>query len=99
MLEHCPPNFSSRTDRRVSVGSSTRAEPGYRIADLEVKKLAAEPGRYSGRCAMERLGDGTWFLVCHESASHFRYVAILYHRTTDGAVLKQYPFRLVKQGE
>jgi hypothetical protein len=47
--------------------------PKYRLVDLEVKTLAAAPGRYFGRCALERLGDGTWFLVYHESGHHFKY--------------------------
>jgi len=51
-----------------------QAEPlKYRIADLQVKTLAAAPGRYFGRCALERLADGTWFLVYHESGHHWAY--------------------------
>jgi len=47
--------------------------PKYRLADLEVKTLAAAPGRYFGRCALERLPDGAWFLVYHESGHHYKY--------------------------
>jgi len=45
----------------------------YTITDLEVKTLAAKPGRYFGRCALEALPDGTWFLVYHESGHHGKY--------------------------
>lgn len=53
--------------------SAGQGQPPYAIADLEVKTLAAKPGRYFGRCALERLRDGTWFLVYHESGHHSRY--------------------------
>jgi hypothetical protein len=49
------------------------ALPSYRLVDLEIEVLAARPDRLIGRCAMERLPDGTWFLVYHESGHHWRY--------------------------
>ena len=53
--------------------SAGQGGPRYAIADLEVRTLAAKPGRYFGRCALERRRDGTWFLVYHESGHHSRY--------------------------
>ena len=47
--------------------------PRYRIADVQTKVLAAGPGRFFGRCALEELPDGTWLLVYHESGHHWRY--------------------------
>lgn len=62
---------------RAAGGGSGRqavgAVPQYAIADLEVKTLAGKPGRYFGRCALEALPDGTWFLVYHESGNHWKY--------------------------
>ena len=52
---------------------ASQAARRYAIADLEIQTLAAEPGRYFGRCAIEELPDGTWFLVYHESGHHFKY--------------------------
>jgi len=45
----------------------------YALADLETKVLAAKPGRYYGRCAIQELPDGSWFLVYHESGHHWAY--------------------------
>ena len=54
-------------------GDTCERVPHYAIADLEVKVLASEPGRYFGRCALQELRDGTWFLVYHESGHHWKY--------------------------
>jgi len=56
----------------VYVASPERV-PQYAISDLEVKVLAAKPDRYFGRCAIQELKDGTWFLVYHESGHHWKY--------------------------
>jgi len=56
----------------ASVASPERV-PQFAISDLEVKVLAAKPDRYFGRCAIQELKDGTWFLVYHESGHHWKY--------------------------
>ena len=57
----------------AETSGSTELVPQYTIADLEVKVLAAKPDRYFGRCAVQKLKDGTWFLVYHESGHHWKY--------------------------
>lgn len=56
-----------------AMGASPECVAQYEITDLEVKTIAAEPGRYFGRCALQELKDGTWFLVYHESGHHWKY--------------------------
>ncbi|MFC1596880.1 sialidase family protein [Planctomycetota bacterium] len=60
-------------DTAANAAGTAKDSSPYRIADLEVKVLAAKPGRFFGRCALQQLKDGTWFLVYHESGHHFRY--------------------------
>jgi len=56
-------------------GASPASQPArrYAIADLETKTLAAKAGRYFGRCAIQELPGGKWFLVYHESGDHYKY--------------------------
>jgi hypothetical protein len=70
-----PVEVASPEAANVAANTAGTAEDSsrYRIADLEVKVLAAKPGRFFGRCALQRLKDGTWFLVYHESGHHSRY--------------------------
>ena len=64
---------SRSTDNAENAVGTAKDVAPYRIAELEVKVLAAKPGRFFGRCALQQLKDGTWFLVYHETGHHFRY--------------------------
>ena len=61
------------TAAEKSLSADDEKTSSYVIQDLGQTTLAAKPGRYYGRCALQELPDGTWFLVYHESGHHWRY--------------------------